>query len=138
MKKLVLLFVMAFAMGSFIMAGQTPAEAQNAGAMAIESAAICKNVINREPVDAGTSFSASDAKLYCFNKIDGIHSDTQIIHAWYYGNMERARITLGVKPPAWRTYSSKMVQPHEIGAWRVEILDSAGNILKTLEFEITQ
>ena len=138
MKKLVLFFAMALAMGSFILAGPTPAESQNAGTIAIESAAICKNVINREPVDAGTSFSASDAKLYCFSKIAGIQSNSEIVHAWYYGSVERTRITLGVKPPAWRTYSSKIVQSHEIGAWRVEILDSAGNILKTVEFEITK
>jgi hypothetical protein len=138
MKKLVLFFAMAIAMGSFIMAGPTPVEAQDAGPMAITSATICKNVINREPVDAGTSFLASEAKLYCFSKIDGIQSDSEIVHAWYYGGVERTRITLGVKPPAWRTYSSKIIQPHEIGAWRVEILDSAGNILKTVEFEITR
>ena len=137
MKKLVLFFVMAFAIGSFIMAGPGPAEAQNAGTMAITSAAICKNITNREPVDAATSFSASDAKLYCFSKIAGIQSDSEIIHAWYYGSVERARITLSVKPPAWRTYSSKIILPHETGAWRVEILDVAGTILKTIEFEIT-
>ena len=138
MKKLILFFAMALAMGSLMMGDPIPAEAQSAGTMAIESAAICKNVINREPVDAGTSFSASDARLYCFSKITGIQSDSEIVHAWYYGSVERTRITLSVKPPAWRTYSSKIIQPHEIGAWRVEILDSAGNILKTVEFEITQ
>lgn len=137
MKKPVLFFVMALVMGSFIIADLNPAEAQSDGTMVVTSAVICKNIINREPAEAGSSFSASDDKLYCFSKIGNIKSDSEIIHAWYFGNVERARITLGVKPPAWRTYSSKIIQPHETGAWRVEILDSAGNILKTVEFEVT-
>ena len=137
MKKTVLFFAMALALGTIFMVGSAPVEAQNDGKMSITSAVICKNVVNREPVDAGTSFPASDGKLFCFSKIAGIQSDSEIIHAWYYGSVERARVTLGVKPPAWRTYSSKRIQSHETGAWRVEILDSAGNILETVKFEVT-
>ena len=137
MKKTVLIFAMTLAVGTLFMAGSAPVEAQDDGKMSITSAVICKNVINREPVDAGTSFPASDGKLFCFSKIAGIQTDSEIIHAWYYGNVERARVTLGVKPPAWRTYSSKRIQSHETGEWRVEILDSSGNILDTVKFEVT-
>lgn len=137
MKKTVLFFAMTLALGALFMTGLATVEAQNDGKMSVTSAVICKNVSNREPVDAGTSFPASDARLFCFSKIAGIQNDSEIIHAWYYGNVERARVTLGVKPPAWRTYSSKKIQSHETGEWRVEILDSAGNILETVKFEVT-
>jgi hypothetical protein len=106
--------------------------------MEVVNSAICENVVNREIANEGTSFSSSAGKLYCFSKIDNIQSYTEVVHAWYYGDTERARVTLNVNPPAWRTYSSKIIQAHEIGAWRVEILDSSGNLLETLRFEVTQ
>lgn len=111
--------------------------AQQAGALSVESASICTGVANREAVDAGTSFAVSIGRLYCFSKIAGIQESTDIVHVWYYGETERARISLGVNPPAWRTHSSKIIQAHEIGAWRVEILDASGNLLETLKFETT-
>jgi len=112
--------------------------AQQAGALSIESASICTGVANREAVDAGTSFSVSVGKLYCFSKIADIQESTEIVHVWYYGETERARLSLGVNPPAWRTYSSKIIQAHEVGSWRVEILDASGNLLETAKFELTQ
>ena len=112
--------------------------AQQAGALSVESASICTGVANREAVDPGTSFAVSIGRLYCFSKIADIQESTDIVHVWYYGETERARISLVVNPPAWRTHSSKIIQAHEIGAWRVEILDASGNLLETLKFETTQ
>jgi len=112
--------------------------AQQAGALSVESASICSGIANREPVDPGTSFAVSVGRLYCFSKIADIQESTEIVHVWYYGETERARIMLAVNPPAWRTHSSKIIQAHEIGTWRVEILDASGNLLETLKFEITQ
>ena len=112
--------------------------AQQTGALSVESASICTGVANREAVDAGTSFAVSVGRLYCFSKLADIQESTDIVHVWYYGETERARISLGVNPPAWRTHSSKIIQAHEIGAWRVEILDASGNLLETLKFETTR
>jgi len=112
--------------------------AQQAGALIVESASICTGVANREAVDAGTSFSVSVGKLYCFSKIANIQEPTEIVHVWYYGETERARLSLGVNPPAWRTYSSKIIQAHEVGSWRVEILDASGHLLETAKFELTR
>lgn len=106
--------------------------------MEVVNSAICEKIVNREVVNEGRSFSASVGKLYCFSKIANIENYTEVVHAWYYGNTERARVTLNVNPPAWRTYSSKIIQDHEIGSWRVEILDASGNLLETVHFEVTQ
>ena len=112
--------------------------AQQAGSLSIEAAAICTGVADREPVNAGTSFAVSTDRLYCFSKVANITEATEIVHVWYFGETERARVSLGVKPPVWRTYSSKIIQTHEIGPWRVEILDASGNLLQTVKFEVTQ
>lgn len=109
-----------------------------ASTVQVENAAIGEDVVNREVVSQGASFSTSVGKLYCFSKIANIDSHTKVVHAWYYGSEERARVSLNVSPPAWRTYSSKVIQAHEIGVWRVEILDQGGNLLDTVRFQVTQ
>ena len=111
--------------------------AQQAGAISVESASICTGVANREAVDVGTSFAVSVGRLYCFSKITDIPESTEIVHVWYYGDTERARVSLGVNPPAWRTHSSKIIQAHETGKWHVKILDASGNLLEDVEFEVT-
>ena len=111
--------------------------AQQAGNVTVESAVICKSIADRQAVEPGSSFPVSAGKLYCYSKIANIQAATEIVHAWYYGDAQRAQVKLNVNPPSWRTYSSKIIQSHEIGAWRVEILDVTGNLLETVKFEIT-
>ena len=112
-------------------------EAQMADKIEVAAAAICKDVVNREAVDVGTRFPNSVSRLYCFTKIVGATQPTEVVHVWSYGDVERARISLEVKSSDWRTYSSKAIQAHETGAWRVDVLDAAGNLLRTINFEVT-
>lgn len=113
-------------------------QAQEAASLDVAVAAICQDVVDREPVDAAVSFAASVGTLYCFTKITGAQEATQITHVWYFGAEERARVDLDVNSATWRTWSSKIIQTHEVGSWRVDVLDSAGTVLKELKFEITE
>lgn len=113
-------------------------QAQEAASFDVAVAAICQDVVDREPVDAGVSFAASVGTLYCFTKITGAQEATQITHVWYFGGEERARVDLDVNSATWRTWSSKIIQTHEVGAWRVDVLDPEGTVLKELQFEITE
>ena len=114
--------------------------AQETSTLEVAVAAISQDVVDREPVDAGISFTASVGTLYCFTKISGAESTTNVTHVWYFGSTERGRVDLNVNPSpeGWRTWSSKIIQTHEVGSWRVDVLDSAGTVLKELQFEITQ
>ena len=111
-------------------------QAQGTPNLVVASAAICTDVVDLEPADTGTSFGVKEGQLYCFTKITGAQSPAQVTHVWYFDGTERARVDLGVNSVAWRTYSSKIIQPHELGEWHVDVLDSLGNVLKTLDFEV--
>ena len=111
--------------------------AQQSGSVTVASAVICKSIADRQAVEPGSSFPVSTGKLYCYSKITNIQTATEIVHAWYYGDAQRALVKLNVNPPIWRTYSSKLIQSHEIGAWRVDIMDATGNLLETVKFEVT-
>ena len=115
-----------------------PAAAAIAADLQVEDAVVCTSVVDREPVDSAVSFPASIGRLYAFTRIIGAPDPTQVVHVWYYGDVERARVTLAVNGSNWRTYSSKVIQEHEIGAWRVEVLDADGNSLDTVQFDVTQ
>lgn len=119
---------------ALLSAGVSPSGAQE---MAVEQAIISVDVIDREPVDPGNKFPASVARLYCFTKVAGAESPSDVTHVWYFGDIERARITLAVGGNPWRTYSSKRFQQNEIGPWHVDILDAIGNTMETVQFDIT-
>jgi len=114
------------------------AAAQETGSIKIESAVVCKNIVDREPEGADTSFSVTVGKLFFFTKITGAENPIEITHVWFFGDTERARVTLPVKANTWRTYSSKVLQAQEIGAWHVDVLGPEGKVLETVQFEVVQ
>jgi hypothetical protein len=78
-------------------------------------------------------------RLYCFTQILLLRPDTNsshVTHVWFFGRSEMARINLPVKASNWRTYSSKAIQPRQLGDWHVDILDSRGELVKTFSFRI--
>jgi hypothetical protein len=106
--------------------------------LTVENGTICKDVVDHTAVEPGTSFPASVEKLYCYTKIVGAIDPTEITHVWFYGDTERARVTLAVNSPLWRTYSSKIIQPHDIGSWNVVVLDQYENVLESFSFTIVE
>jgi hypothetical protein len=109
---------------------------QDAAALEAVDSAICTGVEDRACVDPREEFSTGVEKLYCFTRINGAREDIEITHVWYFGDIERARITLAVRSSSYRTYSSKRIQAHETGKWRVEVLGPDGTVLKTIPFAV--
>lgn len=103
----------------------------------VAEAAICRAVVDREPIDVRDSFDSWVGNLYCFTKITGALSPIQITHVWYFGYTERARVNLSVRSSSWRTHSSKRIQTHEIGDWHVDVLGPDGRVLRSLQFKVT-
>ena len=97
---------------------------------------ICTDVVDRNCENANTRFYATVERLYCFTKIMGVEDDTYVTHVWSFGDIERARVKLGVRSPTWRTFSSKEIQPHEIGDWSVDVVGADGQVLTTIPFTI--
>ncbi|MCP4372531.1 MAG: DUF2914 domain-containing protein [Deltaproteobacteria bacterium] len=114
------------------------AAAQEMGSVKVESAVVCENIVDREPADAGNNFSVTVEKLFFFTKITGAENPIEITHLWFFGDTERARVTLSVKANTWRTYSSKVLQAQEIGAWHIDVLGPEGKVLETVQFEVVQ
>jgi hypothetical protein len=89
-------------------------------------------------VDPNDVFPSNVDKLSCFTRIFGAQENIQITHVWFFGDMERARVALNVRSVNFRTYSTKIIQPHEIGDWHVDVLGPGDKLLKTVKFEIVK
>ena len=60
--------ILAVTMVSFFFSMTPVAQAAD---LSVETSAVCEDVVDREPVNEGTSFSVSVGKLYYFTKIVG-------------------------------------------------------------------
>lgn len=106
--------------------------------LSVTRAVACLEVKDREPVSIDTQFSNRTERIYCFTQIEGAADVTEVQHVWMHGGEEMARVTLPVRSASWRTHSSKQLLPEWTGAWKVEVRDSGGNVLKTVEFTVTE
>ncbi len=136
MKKVYYFFLVLVILITIPLSQVVVSKAQETAFLEVAVAAICTDVVDREPVGAGNAFEVSLGKVYCFTTIIGAHSPTEVTHVWYFGDIERARVNLEIKAHSWRTYSSKRIQRHEIGDWHVDVLGPGGELLKTLQFKI--
>ncbi len=107
-----------------------------AAALEVTEGVITTQVANRAPVDSVENYPASAGRLYCFTRIVGAAENTTVTHVWYRGDQEMARIELSVRSGDWRTWSSKTILPEWTGEWRVEVVDSQGQVLKTIPFSL--
>lgn len=113
----------------------TAARAQESS-VKVADASICLDVVDLQCQGKDNTFSSSLGKLYCFTRIVGAQQPTTIYHVWYWKEKQRARVPLQVNSNNWRTYSSKIIQPHETGDWRVEILGPDEGLLKVIHFKV--
>jgi hypothetical protein len=97
---------------------------------------LSKEIIEREPAGVAGSFPLSVGKVYCFLEVLKVREDTGVVFVWYYRGDETARVEVPIrKSGRWRTYSSKRLG-QRTGKWKVELQDRAGNIIKSVDFEV--
>ena len=104
--------------------------------LTVTESAISRDVVDRMPVDADTTFASDVGRLYCWTRISGAEGETTVHHVWFHGDEERADLELRVGASPWRTWSNKAIVPEWTGDWRVEVRDADGNVLETIRFTV--
>ena len=102
---------------------------------------ICTDVVDHKAAGIGEVFKRDVGKLFCFTRVLGPYLEEKgqhVVHVWYYGETERARITLPVRSSNWGTYSSKIIRPFETGDWHVDVLDPEGEVVGVFQFYIKE
>lgn len=101
----------------------------------VDAAAICLGVEDHQPVGEASVFSADVDRLYCWTRLADLEGQT-VVHAWIHEGTTRARVSLRVGSPMWRTYSSKRILPSWTGDWEVKVMTQDGQVLSTLAFQV--
>ncbi len=100
--------------------------------------AVTTKIVRGNPIDAVRRISSTSVKvLYCFTRtVNSSDEETTIKHVWYHNGQQVKESELPVKGKKWRTYSRRDIDKGSVGNWRVDALDSEGNLLKSVEFRI--
>jgi hypothetical protein len=103
------------------------------GSLEIVEAVIAREVVDRQP--RGDGPFAEGTEVHCYTRIaNPAGTRRQIKHVWYHEGARKSSIPLNVKAETWRTWSN--VPVHGKGAWRVDVVDEAGTVLKSLPFRV--
>jgi hypothetical protein len=105
---------------------------------AVQRFSLAPSVVGNEPrgdlgeirPDAG-----GIARVAAFSEVRGLDGET-LHYVWFHQGTEVARVRVPVRAGRWRSHSSKWVGAKETGAWRVELQDSGGAVLASIEFLI--
>jgi len=116
-------------------AAKAPVPAQ-APSLMISRIEIAANVMDRKPVDVGTSFPASTEKVYCYLEFKDVKKEATVNIGWALGEKEMGKTQLTIKPyPKFRTWAAKSLYGMK-GEWKVNVLDEKGSILKSATFTV--
>lgn len=120
-----------------LLSAATPALAEESG-ITVTEIVITSKIVKGKPIDSIKRLSsATDKNLYCFIRTKApAGGDARLRHIWYNGDAKAGEFELSVKGGNWRTYSRKLIQKGWAGDWRVEVLDSNGNLLKSVKFRM--
>jgi hypothetical protein len=102
--------------------------------MTIVEAVIARQVVDRQPQGSGPFTEGTE--VACYTKIDNPSGQRRVLrHRWYHEGVRKSDIKLTVKAASWRTWSE--VPVFGKGAWRVDIVDEAADVVMTsLTFEV--
>jgi len=122
----------------FLVCGAFTGQAAGGGDLKITEMAVTTKIVRGNPIDAVRRISSTSVKaLYCFTRIvNPSGEETTIKHVWYHNGEQVRETELPVKGEMWRTFSKRDIDRESVGNWRVDAFDSAGKLLKTVEFRI--
>lgn len=106
--------------------------------LAVDAAVVTTAVTDRRPADTLSTVEADVGQVYLWTRITGAEGETEVVHVWYRGDEEMARVPLRVASPSWRTWSSKNILPAWTGRWRVEVEGPDGSVLETVSFTVEE
>jgi hypothetical protein len=110
--------------------------AQEKSSLEVNEILLGTGLENKEVTGVDTTFSAEVGRIYCWTKITGATSETQITHHWYFEDKEAAKIDITVKYPSYRCWSIKTIYLEMKGNWKVDIEDAGGKLLSSISFTV--
>ena len=106
--------------------------------MTVRDIQICKRIKNRNPVDTDNYFTNNVDTLFCYTRIQNTGGKQELAHLWYYDNQIVTTVRYNIKTSnIYRSWTRKTIFSHQIGTWRVDVLDSADVVIGSKSFYIS-
>jgi len=107
--------------------------AANLAPMTVIEAVAVSSIVDRRPSGEGPFRDGSEINI--FTRVDNPGGQLRTIrHQWYFDGSRRSNVSLKIKGTTWRTWSTRPV--YGVGPWRVDIVDEAGTVLKSVTFTV--
>ncbi|MFT7052992.1 MAG: hypothetical protein ACJAU1_000543, partial [Psychromonas sp.] len=93
-------------------------------------------VQDNEPIGTINDIHFDDnniATVYAYSDVTAFKDQT-LYYQWSLDGKKIAKIRVYVRGDRWRSYSSKFIQPHMHGEWKVELQNQAGENLAINQF----
>ena len=111
--------------------------AKPAAAGSVSKAQFTSAVTNHEPADSLTTLDNSHTTIdfYCvLNNFQG----QEVTFRWSFNDVTQAEVKQTPAYPHYRTFTSKTLDPSKIGTWKVDVVDSSGNVVTSKTFDYTK
>ena len=104
----------------------------------ITEMAVTTKIVKGNPIDSVRRISSTSVKtLFCFTRIVNPGGDETVVrHVWYKDGQQVSEQELKVTGEKWRTWSERPINRGSVGDWRVDAIDSGGNLLKSVNFRV--
>jgi Protein of unknown function (DUF2914) len=133
----------AFALGRAALVGAVlsamlqapPAVAQNAARNtgSVVNATFTSQIADGAPVDYRESFDASTGVIYYYAEVLDLHGQT-IVHRWKLDGKLMQEVPIPVQRQRQAVWSKSVMQPEWTGAWTVDVVNAAGEVIETDNF----
>lgn len=117
-------------------AGGAAAQQAQTPALSVAEAVVTSEVRDREPADELSVVPSEAGRVFLWTRITGAEDEAEVLHVWYHGDEEVARVAQPVGSPNWRTWTSKEILPVWTGEWRVEVVGPGDRLLETVSFRV--
>jgi len=97
---------------------------------------VCKQIIDREPIQSDSIFQLSDKMVHVFCRLGNIQKEDSIHYQWYFNDKQIHTFTTEIKPSArWRSWSTKKLYENK-GTWNVKLTNNQGEIVAEKTFTV--
>jgi hypothetical protein len=99
---------------------------------------VCSEVLNREPVNCGDTFSLSKVnRIYTWMKISGVNPPKVLKHVYYWEGEVISTVKLTLNYTSMRTWSQKTFNPAQaLGKWKVVVTTEEDKVITVKEFTV--
>jgi Protein of unknown function (DUF2914) len=104
-------------------------------ALVVSEAAFGTGVEKRVLQGQAETFPVATPRIYCLTRVTGGPS-RPVVHAWFHEGNKVGEVPLAIDYPGTTTWSYKTLEASEKGAWRVDVLDADGAVLKSAAFTV--